>query len=77
MAARGHLTQVNGLFPQDNNSLSAVLVTYGAKDNQLIIHGQYWRFITPIFLHANLLHVGLNILNFIVLGVFLEQLVGH
>lgn len=62
---------------QDNDALSTVLVTYGAKENMLIRHGQYWRFVTPIFLHANLIHVGLNMLNFVVLGVFLEQLVGH
>ncbi len=62
---------------QDNDALSNVLITYGAKDNTLIAHGQYWRFVTPIFLHANLLHVGLNMLNFVVLGVFLERLVGH
>jgi len=62
---------------QDNDALSTVLIMYGAKENMLIHHGQYWRFVTPIFLHANLLHVGLNMLNFVVLGVFLEQLVGH
>ncbi len=62
---------------QDNDALSTVLITYGAKENTLISHGQYWRFVTPIFLHANLLHVGLNMLNFVVLGVFLERLVGH
>lgn len=62
---------------KDNDALTQVLITYGAKDNALIIHGQYWRFVTPIFLHANLLHVGLNMLNFLVLGVFLERLMGH
>ncbi len=62
---------------QDNDTLSNVLIMYGAKENTLIAHGQYWRFVTPIFLHANLLHVGLNMLNFVVLGVFLERLVGH
>jgi len=62
---------------QDNDALSNVLVIYGAKENTLISHGQYWRFVTPLFLHANLLHVGLNMLNFVVLGVFLERLVGH
>src|SRR5947209_19092140 len=45
--------------------------------NVLMIQWQYWRFITPIFLHANFLHVGLNMLNFFVLGIFLERLVGH
>ncbi len=63
--------------PQDNDTLSNVLITYGAKDNTLIQQGQYWRFVAPIFLHANLLHVGLNMLNFVVLGVFLERLAGH
>ena len=62
---------------KDNNALSSVLIAFGAKDNDLILQGQYWRFVTPIFLHANLLHVGLNILNLAVLGVFLERLVGH
>ncbi len=62
---------------QDNDALSSVLITYGAKENTLIINGQYWRFVTPVFLHANLLHVGLNMLNFVVLGIFLERLVGH
>ena len=67
----------NAVNVQDNDALSKVLITYGAKDNDLMIQGQYWRFITPVFLHANLLHVGLNMLNFFVLGIFLERLVGH
>ena len=54
-----------------------VLIRYGAKDNELIKMGQYWRFITPIFLHANILHVGLNMLNFLILGVVIERLFGH
>ena len=62
---------------KDNDALSNVLIAFGAKENDLINQGQYWRFVTPIFLHANLLHIGLNMLNFAVLGVFIERLVGH
>ena len=54
-----------------------ILIRYGAKTNDAIIAGQYWRFITPIFLHANILHVGLNMLNFFILGLFIERLFGH
>lgn len=54
-----------------------VLIRYGAKYNDAIIAGQYWRFITPIFLHANILHVSLNMLNFFILGIFIERLFGH
>jgi membrane associated rhomboid family serine protease len=67
----------NAVTVQDNNALASVLIACGAKDNELMVRGQYWRFITPVFLHANLLHVGLNMLNLVVLGVFLERLVGH
>ncbi len=63
--------------PSNNDAITTVLITYGAKDNALIIHGQYWRFITPVFLHLNTLHVGLNMFNFLLLGIFLERLVGH
>jgi len=63
--------------PQDNDALSNVLITYGAKENILMQQGQYWRFVTPIFLHVNMIHVGLNMLNFVVLGIFIERLVGH
>jgi membrane associated rhomboid family serine protease len=67
----------NAVNIQDNDALTNVLIQYGAKENTLILQGQYWRFITPIFLHANLLHVGLNMLNLVILGVFLERLIGH
>jgi len=67
----------NAINIQQNDSLTTILITYGAKDNSLIQAGQYWRFVTPIFLHVNLLHIALNMLNFFVLGVFLERLFGH
>lgn len=62
---------------QDDQSISKVLITEGAKYNTLIIQGQYWRFITPIFLHVNALHLGLNMLNLLFLGIYLEKLAGH
>jgi membrane associated rhomboid family serine protease len=60
-----------------NSQNADVLVAYGAKYNDAILHGQYWRFITPIFLHASLLHLSLNMLNLIVLGIFVERIFGH
>lgn len=60
-----------------NTQNADILIAYGAKYNQAILDGQYWRFVTPIFLHANILHVGLNMLNLIVLGIFVERIFGH
>lgn len=62
--------------PASENALTNVLIMYGAKENHLISQGQYWRFVTPIFLHVNFLHVGLNMLNLLLLGIFLERLMG-
>jgi rhomboid protease GluP len=67
----------NAINVHDNDALTTTLIAYGAKDNSLILQGQYWRFITPIFLHANALHIGLNMFNLVVLGIFLERLYGH
>lgn len=64
--------------PADDASLTQVLINYGAKYNPAIVQQhEYWRFVTPMFLHANLLHLGLNMLNLLMLGIFLERLLGH
>lgn len=41
-----------------------------------ISQGEIWRFITPIFLHANLIHILFNMLVFLVLGKEVERMIG-
>lgn len=60
-----------------NSEDSQVLLAFGAKDDVAILHGQYWRLVTPLFLHANILHLGLNMLNFLLLGLITERIFGH
>lgn len=50
---------------------------YGMKINSLIEAGQYWRLITPVLLHASLLHIGFNMYALYVLGPELERHFGH
>ncbi|MCL5428947.1 MAG: rhomboid family intramembrane serine protease [Chloroflexi bacterium] len=50
---------------------------YGLKVNELILDGQWWRLITPVFLHASLLHIGFNMYALYVLGPELERHFGH
>jgi membrane associated rhomboid family serine protease len=38
------------------------LITFGAKDTRRIQQGEWWRLVTPIFLHGGLLHLLLNAL---------------
>lgn len=59
-----------------------VLEAYGAKLNHLIAHeGQWWRFVTPIFLHVHLpglgpLHLLSNMYGLFMLGPYVEKLYG-
>lgn len=52
----------DGLFGFD------VLLAMGAKSNAAIVAGQYWRFLTPIFLHIGLLHLFVNMYSLYVIG---------
>jgi rhomboid protease GluP len=55
-----------------------VLVTYGAKLNYLIDapNNQWWRFITPVFVHIDVLHLVMNMFSLLILGPFVEKLYG-
>lgn len=60
-----------GLFPEE------VLIAYGAKLNFLIRdHHQWWRFVTPMFLHVNLVHLLINMYSLWVVGPYVEKLYG-
>jgi len=56
----------------------AVLVAYGAKLNYLINppNNQWWRFITPMFVHIELLHLVMNMFSLLIIGPFVEKLYG-
>jgi len=56
----------------------AVLITYGAKLNYMINrpNNQWWRFITPMFVHIGLVHLVMNMFSLLILGPFVEKLYG-
>jgi rhomboid protease GluP len=58
-------------------SYSELLMTFGAKENSHILSGEYWRFITPIFLHGGLLHLLINCYSLYVVGILVERLFGR
>lgn len=55
-----------------------VLVAYGAKLNYLINGSphEWWRFVTPIFIHVNLPHILVNMWSLWVIGPYVEKLYG-
>ncbi len=50
---------------------------YGAKINANIIAGEWWRLVTPMFLHLNLLHIAVNSYSLFVFGPQVETLLGY
>lgn len=53
------------------------LIQYGAKFNPLLVAGQWWRLITPIFLHIGWIHLLMNSVILYYLGIQLEDTLGH
>jgi membrane associated rhomboid family serine protease len=58
-----------------------VLLAFGAKRNDLVNAGQWWRFVTPVFLHVHLpglgpMHLIANMYGLFMLGPFVEKLYG-
>ncbi len=47
------------------------------KVNMLIISGQYWRLITPVLLHAGIIHIAFNMYALYAFGRGLENYYGH
>ncbi len=69
------------LMEFSGGAFGAVLVEYGAKKNSLIDAGQWWRFVTPIFLHVTVpglgpLHLLANMYGLFMLGPYVEKLYG-
>jgi rhomboid protease GluP len=53
-----------------------ILVLMGAKVNELIAGGAYWRLLTATFLHANLIHIFFNGYALYALGPETERIYG-
>ena len=64
--------QLNG-----GSTNTSTLIKYGAKVNQLIVEGEWWRFITPVFLHIGFLHLVMNTLALYFLGTAVERIYGN
>lgn len=58
------------------DSNTKVLVFLGAKVNELISGGEYYRLVSCMFLHGGAMHVALNMYSLYALGPFVENLYG-
>lgn len=56
---------------------SAVLVRFGALQPALLQAGQWWRLVTPVFVHIGFTHLLINSITLYFIGLYIEQLFGH
>jgi len=54
-----------------------LLLFYGAKINQFILQGDFWRFLTPAFLHGSIIHLSFNMYAIYSIGPSLERKYGN
>src|SRR5437588_8953370 len=52
------------------------LMAFGVKSNQEIAQGQWWRLVTPMFIHIGLLHLFFNSYALWIVGPQVEKLYG-
>ncbi|MEG0284775.1 MULTISPECIES: rhomboid family intramembrane serine protease [Vagococcus] len=65
-----------GLLNGSQNS--SVLFYFGAMSPEAIImNHEYWRFVTPIFIHIGLTHLAINSFSLYFAGRLLEPIIGH
>lgn len=53
------------------------LVRFGAQFNPYIMAGEYWRLVTPMFLHIGFTHLFLNLFTIYLIGPYVEKIFGH
>lgn len=53
------------------------LLQFGAKSPFHIVEGEYWRFVTPVFLHIGIMHFVFNSVALLSLGALIEHIYGR
>ncbi len=57
--------------------LTGPFVAAGAASRVPFLAGEWWRLLAPLFLHANLLHLGSNLIALVLVGGVVERAYGH
>lgn len=66
------------VYPNESmySSYTNALVLLGAKVNELISAGEYYRLISSMFLHGGILHLAVNMYSLYAMGPIVEKLYG-
>jgi rhomboid protease GluP len=73
-AIEWYMTQNSGSTLSMGGISGEVLFRLGAKSPEIILDHQWWRLVTAMFLHMDLLHIGMNLWCLVDLGPEVESL---
>ncbi|MFL2664600.1 MAG: rhomboid family intramembrane serine protease [Dehalococcoidia bacterium] len=59
-----------------NYFFGGTILDLGAKSSPHIISGEFWRLLTPVFLHADIFHLVTNLFGILVFGSIVEKKLG-
>lgn len=65
---------LGNVFSGEN--FASILVFAGGDNISLVLNGQVWRIVTAAFLHANFLHLGMNMYSLFMIGKLIEDFYG-
>ncbi len=63
--------------PQQEAFFIDLLLSFGAAYGPYLERGEYWRLVTPMFLHGGIIHLGINSYALLILGTILERVYGY
>ena len=65
------------IYYHKEKNFTCILYNMGAQSTPAIVHNfQIWRFITPVFLHASLLHIIMNSISIGFISFYIEKNIG-
>ncbi|CAA2984296.1 RHOMBOID 9, chloroplastic [Olea europaea subsp. europaea] len=70
------LIEIATPIKNSNFELFSLPLVYGAKINNLILMGEWWRLVTPIFLHSGIFHIALGSWFLFIFGLEVSQKYG-
>ena len=76
MVSMAATVQLTGQFSIFGGIRGDVLYRLGGRVTPMIVYGEVWRLVMPIFLHGGLMHIGMNMFVLKDLGPQLEELYG-
>ena len=56
---------------------TVTLLNMGARSTPLIREGEWWRLVSPVFLHVGLSHLVVNSVTLLYIGRYIEKFFGH